>query len=44
VIWDDPALAIPWQIPLANALLSDKDVVLPCLGGCPVAFGLPPCG
>ena len=31
VIWNDPALAIPWPIAAAEALLSEKDRVLPRL-------------
>jgi len=38
VIWDDPALAIPWPIPAAEVLLSDKDAVLPRLAECPDWF------
>lgn len=40
VIWDDPALAIPWPIPAAEALLSDKDLVLPRLADCPDWFSV----
>ncbi|HUB47562.1 MAG TPA: dTDP-4-dehydrorhamnose 3,5-epimerase [Acetobacteraceae bacterium] len=38
VIWNDPALAIPWPVPPAEMLLSDKDLVLPCLADCPDWF------
>ena len=38
VIWNDPALALPWPIPPAEALLSDKDLVLPRLADCPDWF------
>ena len=29
VIWNDPALALPWPVPDAEAILSDKDRILP---------------
>jgi len=29
VVWDDPALALPWPLPPEGAALSDKDRVLP---------------
>ena len=38
MIWNDPALAVPWPIPPAEALLSDKDLVLPRLADCPDWF------
>ena len=31
VIWNDPALALPWPIRAEEAVLSDKDTVLPTL-------------
>jgi dTDP-4-dehydrorhamnose 3,5-epimerase len=34
VIWNDPAIALPWPIDAADALLSEKDVVLPRLAEC----------
>jgi dTDP-4-dehydrorhamnose 3,5-epimerase len=34
VIWNDPALAVPWPIDPAEALLSDKDRALPRLADC----------
>jgi dTDP-4-dehydrorhamnose 3,5-epimerase len=34
VIWNDPALAVPWPIDLAQAILSDKDRALPRLAEC----------
>jgi len=34
VIWNDPALAIPWPISPAEAILSDKDRALPRLAEC----------
>lgn len=37
VIWNDPDLAIPWPI-RGEALLSDKDRLLPRLADCPVWF------
>jgi dTDP-4-dehydrorhamnose 3,5-epimerase len=40
VIWNDPALAIPWPIRPEEAILSDKDQVLPALAECPAWFGM----
>ena len=40
VIWNDPALAIPWPIPASEALLSDKDLVLPRLAECADWFSI----
>ena len=34
VIWNDPALGIPWPISPAEAILSDKDRTLPRLADC----------
>jgi dTDP-4-dehydrorhamnose 3,5-epimerase len=34
VIWNDPQLAIPWPIPPSQAILSDRDRVLPPLADC----------
>jgi dTDP-4-dehydrorhamnose 3,5-epimerase len=34
VIWNDPELAIPWPIAPEEAILSDKDCVLPRLADC----------
>jgi len=34
VIWNDPALAVPWPIDAAEAILSDKDRALPRLADC----------
>ncbi len=34
VIWNDPVLAVPWPISPAEAILSDKDLALPCLADC----------
>ena len=39
VIWNDPTLAIPWPIRPEEAILSDKDRILPRLVDCPVWFG-----
>ncbi|HTW73026.1 MAG TPA: dTDP-4-dehydrorhamnose 3,5-epimerase [Acetobacteraceae bacterium] len=38
VIWNDPALAIPWPVAPAEVLLSEKDLVLPRLADCPDWF------
>jgi dTDP-4-dehydrorhamnose 3,5-epimerase len=42
VIWDDPALALPWPVATAEALLSDKDRVLPKLADCDAWFHVQP--
>jgi dTDP-4-dehydrorhamnose 3,5-epimerase len=34
IIYNDPDLAIDWQLPTADLLLSDKDLVLPYLRDC----------
>jgi len=34
VIWNDPALELPWPVPPAAALLSEKDAKLPHLADC----------
>ncbi len=39
VIWTDPDLALPWPVTPAQALLSDKDAVLPRLREADVRFG-----
>ena len=38
VIWNDPALALPWPIDPTAAVLSDKDLVLPRLSECEAWF------
>jgi dTDP-4-dehydrorhamnose 3,5-epimerase len=38
VIWNDPDLALPWPVAPGEALLSDKDKVLPRFADCPVWF------
>jgi dTDP-4-dehydrorhamnose 3,5-epimerase len=38
VIWNDPVLDLPWPVPADEALLSDKDIVLPRLADCPDWF------
>ncbi len=38
VAWDDPALAIPWPTPAAEALLSDKDLKQPAFRDLPTYF------
>lgn len=40
VVWNDPALALPWPVPEAQAILSDKDRILPRLADCPSWFTL----
>ena len=40
VIWNDPALGISWPITPADALLSDKDLLLPTLAECPEWFSV----
>ncbi len=34
VIWNDPSLALPWPVGPADAILSDKDQILPRLAAC----------
>ena len=41
VRWDDPALALPWPVEHGQALLSDKDKVLPSLAECAPWFSYP---
>lgn len=38
VIWNDPDLALPWPIPAHEAVLSDKDQVLPRWADLPALF------
>jgi dTDP-4-dehydrorhamnose 3,5-epimerase len=38
VIWNDPDVALPWPLEGNEALLSDKDAVLPRLRDCPAWF------
>jgi dTDP-4-dehydrorhamnose 3,5-epimerase len=38
VNWADPALGIPWPVSMHEAILSDKDRVLPLLRALPVYF------
>jgi dTDP-4-dehydrorhamnose 3,5-epimerase len=38
VLWSDPALGIEWPVGLGEAILSDKDRVLPLLSECPAWF------
>ncbi len=38
VIWNDPDLALPWPVRPDEALLSEKDLLLPQLADCPVWF------
>jgi dTDP-4-dehydrorhamnose 3,5-epimerase len=38
VVWDDPDLDLPWPVRADEALLSDKDRVLPRLSECPTWF------
>ena len=34
IIYNDPALAIDWQLPDGAAIVSDKDLALPVLTAC----------
>lgn len=38
VLWNDPALAVPWPVAADEAILSDKDLKLPRLAECPAWF------
>jgi len=38
ILWSDPALGIPWPIPVAEAILSEKDRRQPLLCNAPAAF------
>lgn len=38
IIYNDPALAIDWQVPQGKAIISDKDLELPTLAGCSNTF------
>jgi dTDP-4-dehydrorhamnose 3,5-epimerase len=38
VIWNDPDLGVPWPIAGRNAILSDKDQILPRLKDCDAWF------
>ena len=38
VLWNDPALALPWPVAALDVVLSDKDKVLPRLIDCDVWF------
>lgn len=38
VLWNDPDLALPWPVLPGEAVLSEKDTVLPRLADCPVWF------
>jgi dTDP-4-dehydrorhamnose 3,5-epimerase len=38
VIWNDPALALPWPVSAGEAVLSGKDAALPALADCDVWF------
>ncbi len=40
VIWNDPALALPWPVEPGREILSDKDKVLPKLADCEPWFSL----
>jgi dTDP-4-dehydrorhamnose 3,5-epimerase len=40
VIWNDPAIGIDWPVMAAEAILSDKDQMLPRLADCPPWFTL----
>jgi len=38
ILWSDPALGIPWPVPVAEAILSEKDRRQPLLCHAPAAF------
>jgi dTDP-4-dehydrorhamnose 3,5-epimerase len=38
VIWNDPDLALPWPVEAADAVLSEKDKILPRLADCDNCF------
>ena len=38
IVYNDPALNIDWRIPAADAIISDKDKVLPVLAACNNSF------
>ena len=38
VIWNDPALALPWPVAAGDAVLSEKDAVLPTLAAAGTLF------
>jgi dTDP-4-dehydrorhamnose 3,5-epimerase len=40
VIWNDASLALPWPVTPDDAVLSDKDKILPRLADCDVWFGV----
>jgi len=40
VIWNDPDLALPWPVVPAEAVLSDKDTLLPRLAACDAWYRL----
>ncbi len=35
VVWDDPTLALPWPVAAGEAVLSDKDLIMPKLSDYP---------
>ena len=38
ILWNDPALAIDWQLPTERVILSDKDLKNPALAECEALF------
>ena len=38
ILWNDPALAIDWQLPTKRVILSDKDLKNPALAECEALF------
>ncbi len=38
ILWNDPALAIDWQLPTESVILSDKDMKNPALAECEALF------
>lgn len=42
ILWNDPALAIPWPVAPGDAVLSARDGTLPCLADLPPLFAYHP--
>jgi dTDP-4-dehydrorhamnose 3,5-epimerase len=41
ILWNDPALAIPWPVDEADAVLAPRDAALPLLAALPTVFAGP---